>query len=41
MIVDNNKALQYLYDHKDGKIKQGLKIGCKLDEHFYFGILQH
>ena len=33
MIVDNNKALQYLYDHKDGKIKQGLKIGCKLDEH--------
>lgn len=32
MIVKDDNALKYLYDYKDGKIKQGLKIGCKLDE---------
>lgn len=32
MIVEDDNALKYLYDYKDGKIKQGLKIGCKLDE---------
>ena len=25
MIVEDDNALKYLYDYKDGKIKQGLK----------------
>ena len=27
---------KYLLDYKHGRIKQGLPIGCKLDEHIVF-----
>ena len=31
MKVDGNDILKYLFDYKDGKIKQGLKLGIELD----------
>ena len=36
MLSSNRESLKYLYDLKDGKIKQGLGIGCILDDHFVY-----
>mgnify|MGYP003626127930 CR=1 FL=1 len=36
MLAANKDSLDYLYDFKDGKIKQGLKIGCLLDDNFVY-----
>lgn len=36
MLSSNRESLKYLYDLKDGKIKQGLGIGCILDEHLVY-----
>jgi len=36
MLKNKGDALQYLLDYKDGKIKQGLGIGCFIDEHLMF-----
>ena len=36
MIIDDKKNLDYLYNYHDGKIEQGLKIGCILDNHLRF-----
>jgi hypothetical protein len=36
MITQEGDCLQYLLDYKDGKIKDGLKIGCDLDEYIRF-----
>lgn len=34
MILQNGHSSQYLQDYKDGKIKQGLKLGIELDKYF-------
>ena len=36
MILDNGHSTQYLKDFKDGKISQGLGIGCVLDDYLRF-----
>ena len=36
MILKDNSTVKYLHAYKDGKIKQGLGIGCQLDNHFLF-----
>ena len=36
MILKDNSTVKYLHAYKDGRIKQGLKIGCHLDNHFVF-----
>ncbi len=36
MITKEGDCLQYLLDYKDGKIKDGLKIDCDLDEYIRF-----
>jgi len=36
MITQEGDCLQYLLDYKDGKIKDGLKIDCHLDEYIRF-----
>ena len=36
MILADKDSLKYLHAYKDGRIKQGLKIGCHLDNHFVF-----
>ena len=36
MLKNKGDSIQYLLDYKDGKIKQGLGIGCYLDEHLKF-----
>jgi hypothetical protein len=36
MITTSGDSLQYLLDYKDGKIKDGLGIGCYLDEYLRF-----
>ena len=36
MIIKSGSGINYLLDYKNGKIKQGLQIGCFLDEHLRF-----
>lgn len=36
MILKKGTTINYLYDYKDGKIKQGLGIGCDLDNWLRF-----
>lgn len=36
MLKNKGDSLQYLLDYKDGNIKQGLGIGCFIDEHLKF-----
>jgi hypothetical protein len=36
MLLKQGDSLQYLLDVRDGKIKQGLGIGCQLDEYLKF-----
>lgn len=36
MILKNGHSTQYLLDYKDGKISQGLGIGCVLDDYLRF-----
>lgn len=36
MLKNKGDAIQYLLDYRDGKIKQGLGIGCFIDEHLRF-----
>jgi len=36
MITTEGDSLQYLLDYRDGKIKDGLKIDCHLDEYIRF-----
>ena len=36
MLSSNRESLKYLYDVKDGNIKQGLGIDCVLDKHFVY-----
>lgn len=36
MIHTKGNSIQYLLDYKDGKIKQGIGIGTRLDEHLRF-----
>ena len=36
MLKNKGDAMQYLLDYRDGKIKQGLGIGCFIDEHLKF-----
>lgn len=36
MILKNGHSTQYLFDYKDGKISQGLGIGCILDDYLRF-----
>lgn len=36
MLLTPGSALQYLIDYRDGKIKEGLKIGCPLDDYLRF-----
>ena len=36
MILQNGHSDQYLKDFKDGKISQGLGIGCALDDYLRF-----
>lgn len=36
MILSKGTTLPYLYDYKDGKIKQGLKIGCEFDNWYNY-----
>jgi hypothetical protein len=41
MVLSNGSARKYLHDYKEGKIAQGLGIGCKLDEHLRFKVGQY
>lgn len=36
MILNNGHQMDYLLNYRHGKIKQGLAIGCNLDEHLRF-----
>lgn len=36
MILENGHSTQYLHDFKEGKISQGLGIGCELDDYLRF-----
>lgn len=36
MILKPGHSTQYLQDYKDGKIQQGLGIGCPLDDHIRY-----
>jgi len=36
MIIKNGTSINYLLDYKNGKIKQGLSIGCELDKFLRF-----
>lgn len=36
MILSRGTTLPYLYDYRDGKIKQGLKIGCEFDNWYRY-----
>lgn len=40
MILKNGHSTQYLLDYKDGKISQGLGIGCILDDYLRFKVKQ-
>lgn len=40
MILKNGHSTQYLLDYKDGKISQGLGIGCVMDDYLRFKIKQ-
>ena len=35
MILEDKHSLKYLHAYKDGRIKQGLGIGCQLDTTFF------
>ena len=35
-MLRKGEQLKYLLDYRDGKIKQGLEIGCELDKHIVF-----
>jgi len=41
MVLSRGSARKYLHDYKDGKIAQGLGIGCALDNHLRFKIGQY
>lgn len=41
MVLSNGSARKYLHDYRDGKIAQGLSIGCKLDDHLRFKVGQY
>ena len=36
MIQTKGNAIEYLLDYKNGKIKQGIGIGCELDKYVRF-----
>ena len=36
MILRQGSSRQYLEDYRNGKIKKGIGIGCKLDDHIRF-----
>ena len=36
MLIKSGSGINYLLDYKNGKIKQGLEIGCPLDNHLRF-----
>ena len=36
MILSKGTTLPYLYDYRDGKIKQGLEIGCEFDNWYRY-----
>jgi hypothetical protein len=36
MLNNKGQYLQYLLDYRDGKIKQGLGLGCSMDDYSTF-----